>query len=146
MLKPILIALAAGAVLPVQALINGRLSAGLGSPLMAGNVSFLVAALALAALQMALGHPLPSAQQAASVPLWIWLGGLLGVVYVVGAIVSVGAIGTTSAICLVIAGQIGAALVVDRFGLLGAAGNPVSLLRLCGAGLVVVGAIVAVRG
>ena len=146
MLKPILIALAAGAVLPVQALINGRLSSALGSPLMAGNISFLVAALTLALLQLVLGHPLPSAQQLASVPAWIWLGGMLGVVYVVGAIISVGAIGTTSAISLIIAGQIGAALLADHFGLFGAAGNSVGLLRLCGAGLVVIGAIMAVRG
>jgi transporter family-2 protein len=146
MLKPVLIALLAGAVLPVQALINGRLSGGLGSPLAAASVSFFVAMIALVAAQLFLRTPLPSIGQAASIPVWIWLGGLLGAVYVTGAIVSVGAIGTTTAICFVIAGQIGAALLVDRFGLLGAASHPLSLAKLCGATLVLAGAVIAVRG
>ncbi|CAN5424224.1 DMT family transporter [soil metagenome] len=142
----ILIALAAGAVLPVQALINGRLSVGLGSAFMAGNISFFVATLGLLVAQLVMQQPLPSGAQASAVPLWAWFGGLLGAIYVVGAIVSVGAIDTTSAICLIIAGQIAAALVVDQFGLLSAASHPLTLLRLFGAGLVVTGAIIVLRG
>ena len=146
MLKAVLIALVAGSVLPIQALINGRLAAGLGSPLTAAGISFLVATLALMAAQLLLRTPLPPIEQAASIPGWVWLGGLLGAIYVTGAIVSVGALGTTTAICLVIAGQIGAALLVDRFGVLGASGHPLGLSRLFGAGLVLAGAIIAVRG
>lgn len=142
----ILIALAAGAVLPVQALINGRLSASFGSAFMAGNISLLISTLALLLVQFATHQPFPSVEQAASVPAWAWFGGLLGVVYVVGAIFSVGAIGTTSAICLIIAGQIGAALIVDQLGILGAASNPLTWLRLFGAGLVVAGAVIVIRG
>lgn len=146
MLKPVLTALAAGAVLPIQALVNGRLAAGLGSPLVAASISFLVATLALVAAQLLFGAPLPPQEQAASLPVWVWLGGLLGAIYVTGAIVSVGAIGATAAICLIIAGQIGAALLVDRFGLLGASSHPLGLLRLCGAGLVLAGAVIAMWG
>lgn len=146
MLKAVLIALVAGSVLPIQALVNGRLAAGLGNPLTAAGISFLVATLALMAAQLLLRTPLPPMEQAVSIPGWVWLGGLLGAIYVTGAIVSVGALGTTTAICLVIAGQIGAALLVDRFGVLGASSHPLGLLRLFGAGLVLAGAIIAVRG
>ncbi|MGB3899664.1 MAG: DMT family transporter [Mesorhizobium sp.] len=145
-MKYVLVALAAGAVLPVQALINSRLSAGVGGALLAGNISFFVAAFVLAAIQLGMNQPLPSIAQISSVPLWAWIGGALGAVYVVGSIQSVGAIGTTSAICLIIAGQIAAALVVDRFGLLGAVGHPLTLLRLFGACLVLAGAVIVVRG
>lgn len=146
MQKYVLIALAAGAVLPVQALINGRLSAGVGGALLAGNISFFVATLVLAVVQLGTNQPLPSMAQISAVPLWAWVGGALGAVYVVGSILSVGAIGTTSAICLIIAGQIAAAIIVDRFGLIGAVGHPLTLPRLFGACLVLAGAVLVVRG
>lgn len=146
MQKYVLMALAAGAVLPVQALINGRLSAGVGGAFLAGNISFFVSALVLALIQLGMNQPLPSLAQVSAIPPWAWIGGALGTVYIVGSIISVGAIGTTSAICLVIAGQIAAALIVDRFGLLGAVGHPLTLFRLFGACLVVVGAVIVVRG
>jgi len=144
-------AVLAGIVLPIQALINGRLSAGLGNALLAANVSFVVASIALAVLQLGLaqtgiGQSLPSLSRMGAIPAWAWFGGLLGAVYVVGAIVSVGAIGTTTAICLIIAGQIAAALVVDQFGFLSAASHPLTLTRLIGAALVGIGAVVVLRG
>jgi transporter family-2 protein len=142
----IILALAAGIVLPIQAIINGRLSAAVGNPFFAANISFVVAAIGLILIQLVLRQSLPSMDRLSAVPLWAWFGGLLGVVYVVGAIVSVGNIGTTSAICLIITGQIAGALIVDQFGLLGAGSNPISAFRLFGAALVVGGAVIVVRG
>lgn len=124
-------------------------SPGLGNALLAANVSFIVAAVALVVLQLGLaqigiGQGMPSLPRMQAIP--AWFGGLLGAVYVVGAISSVGAIGTTTAICLIIAGQIGAALVVDQFGLLSAASHPLTFMRLTGAALVGIGAVVVLRG
>jgi bacterial/archaeal transporter family-2 protein len=138
------LAITAGAVLPLQALINGRLAAGLGGSLPAANVSFAVAAVALVVLQVALRLQLPNGPQVASVPLWAWLGGLLGVVYVAGAIVSVGAMGAAAAVCLMVAGQIGAALLIDQFAILGAPDHPVTLLRVFGAILVAAGTAIVI--
>ena len=142
----VVIALLAGIVLPVQALVNGRLSTGLSSAFLAANISFIVAAIGLVLIQLVLHQPLPSLARMGTIPFWAWLGGLLGVVYVVGAIMSVGAIGTTTAICLIITGQIAGALIIDQFGLLGAVSHSLTVLRLFGAGLVVAGAILVLRG
>ncbi|MHA6642802.1 DMT family transporter [Mesorhizobium sp. A623] len=76
--KYILMALAAGAVLPIQALINGRLSAGVGGAFLAGNISFVVSALVLALIQLGMNHPLPSLGQVSAIPLWAWVGGGAG--------------------------------------------------------------------
>ncbi|WP_374379619.1 DMT family transporter [Dongia sp.] len=141
----VILALAAGIVLPIQALINGRLSSAVGSPFLAANISFVAAALGLILIQLVLRQPLPAADRLSAVPVWAWFGGLLGVVYVVGAIISVGHIGTTTAICLIIAGQMAGALLVDHFGLLGANSNPISVFRLFGAALVACGAVIVVR-
>lgn len=138
------LAIAAGAVLPIQAIINGRLAAGLGGPLPAANVSFAVAAAALVALQILMRQSLPQGGQIASVPYWAWLGGFLGVVYLASAIVSVRSMGAASAVCLMIAGQICAALLIDRFAVLGVADHPVTLLRLFGALLVAAGAAIVI--
>jgi len=140
------VALLAGIVLPIQAIINRRLSVGVDNPFLAANISFIVAAIGLVVIQLILHQPLPTSARLSAIPLWAWFGGLLGVVYVVGAIVSVGAMGATTAICLIIAGQIAGALLVDQFGILGAASNPLTLMRLCGAGLVVAGAVLVLRG
>lgn len=136
------LAIAAGAVLPIQALINGRLALGLGGPLPAANVSFAVAAVVLVAVQLVLRHSLPNGSQIAAIPLWAWLGGCFGVIYVAGAIVSVGSLGAAAAVCLMVAGQIGAALLADQFAILGVADHPVTLPRLLGAVLVAIGATI----
>lgn len=142
----ILVALVAGAVLPLQAILNGHLSRGLGSAFLGSNVSFLTATIALALLQVVLRTPMPSGAQIAGIaPVW-WLGGVLGAVYVTGAITSVGTLGPGTAICLIVAGQICAALAIEHFGIAGATAQPVSLLRLGGAAMVLAGAVVVLRG
>ena len=140
----IFVALAAGLVLPIQALINGRLAAGVGGAFVASNISFLVAAVVLLLVQLVLGKPLPSLAQLASVPALYWIGGALGAVYVTGAITSVSALGPTAAICLIIAGQILGALTVDYFGILAATAKSMSILRILGALLVMAGAVLVV--
>lgn len=139
----IVIALLAGMVLPIQAIINGRLATGLGGAFIASNISFIVAALVLIAVQLALGKPFPTTSQIASVPPIYWLGGALGAIYVTGAITSVGHLGATSAICLIIAGQILGAIVVDHFGIL-TSSTSISPLRAIGAMAVLGGAVLVV--
>ena len=54
------LAFAAGAVLPLQALINARLGARLGGPLWAATVSFAVGTLALLFFQLLTRAPAPA--------------------------------------------------------------------------------------
>jgi len=140
----IFVALIAGMVLPIQALINGRLAAGVGGAFAASTISFLIAALVLLLVQLLMGKPLPAFAQVASVPAIYWIGGALGAVYVTGAITSVGTLGPTVAICLIIAGQIIGAVAVDYFGILSTTTNTMSLTRVVGALLVTAGAVLVV--
>ena len=140
----IVVALAAGLVLPIQAMINGRLASGIGGAFVASNVSFLVAAIVLLLVQLFLGKPFPTAAQITSVPLIYWLGGALGAIYVTGAITSVSALGPTAAICLIIAGQILGAVTVDYFGILASTAKAISQMRVLGALIVLAGAVIVV--
>src|ERR687887_74601 len=84
----LLLAAAAGAMLPVQAGVNAQLARFVGGPVRASFVSFLVGTIALLALSVAILKPLPSGSKLGTAPWWVWVGGLLGAFYVVGVIVS----------------------------------------------------------
>ena len=140
----IFVAILAGIILPIQALINGRLAEGVGGIVMASMLSFTIAALLLAFSQLIIGKTFPSFDQITTVPLLYWIGGFLGAVYVTGAITSVNALGATTAMCLIISGQILGALVVDYFVVVSATKILINIPRFIGAFLVLTGAILVV--
>ena len=82
---------------------------------------------------------------AVAVPKWFWLGAVLGV-FVVGAITLAGAkTGATATVALLIAGQLGAAVAVDRFGWFGVEKVAVTWPRVAGVALLAVGALLTLR-
>jgi transporter family-2 protein len=139
-----IMAILVGSILPLQALINARLGQVTQGPLFASTVSFLVGTLALC---MALGVfrvALPSMQVISNVPLWAWLGGVLGAVYVLTATLLIPRLGAAALICLVVLGQIIGSLMLDHFGVLHSP-KPIDAMRLLGGALVVVGAALVVQ-
>jgi transporter family-2 protein len=131
--------LAAGFGLTVQVAMNAQLRKFLQSANSAALVSFLVGALALAALVIGLRTPVPPRDTLASVPVWAWFGGLLGAFYVASSTVIAVELGATSLLALALLGQLSTALVIDHFGWLGMPVNPVTLTRIAGVALLAVG-------
>jgi transporter family-2 protein len=111
-------AVMAGALLPLQALINGRLGAHLANPLWAGALQNIVGAVAMVAVALALRAQFPSAAQLSSPPLWAWLGGAMGATYVLIALIATPRLGAGAAIVAMIGGQMAASLLLDHFGVL----------------------------
>jgi transporter family-2 protein len=144
MLPLLLLAVVAGAVLPVQAGINAQLRTTLGNPLAATLVSFLVGTVALAVVALGARVPLPAADTLARAPWWHWTGGLLGAVYVAMMILLAPRLGAATLIAAVVAGQMLTSLALDHYALVGFAVHPVSLQRLVGAALVI-GGVALVR-
>jgi transporter family-2 protein len=130
----IALALAAGAVLPIQGAINAQLRADLDAPVATGAFSFLIATAAmlavLAAVPRAAVKPAPAALR--HLPWWGWLGGLCGATYVISVFVLIPEIGAASTIALTIAGQQLASVLVDRHGLLRLPRRPIPPIRLLG--------------
>ena len=60
-------------------------------------------------------------------PWWALVGGLLGAVYVTVALVAVRTLGASGLTAVVIAGQLAISVVIDRFGLLGVAKQPIGV-------------------
>jgi transporter family-2 protein len=134
----------AGALLPLQALINGRLGAHLGSPIWAGALQNVIGAVVMVTVAFVLRAQFPSAGQLAGPPAWAWLGGALGATYVMVALLATPRLGAGPAVVAMIAGQLTASLVLDHFGVLHAR-RPIDWSAVLGVVLVASGAAIILR-
>ena len=137
----LLFALAGGAMLPIQAGINAQLSDWLGSPVRASFVSFAVGTAALLAVMLVAARAWPSGQKLQDAPWWLWIGGLLGSVYVLASVVTAPRLGAAGFIAVILAGQSVCSLVLDHFGWVGFQERPASPGRLAGVVLVAAGVL-----
>jgi transporter family-2 protein len=133
------LALAAGAVLPIQGAINAQLRADLDAPIATGAFSFLVATAAMLAVLAAVPRRRQKPTALRRLPWWGWLGGLCGAVYVTSVFLLIPEIGTAPTIALTVAGQQLASVLVDRHGLLRLPRRPIPPTRLLGVGLLLAG-------
>lgn len=140
----IIAAFMAGAILPLQTLINGRLAGFYGSAVLAAATSFQIGAVALFAYHLLSRSPV-NTFRFADAPAWFWAGGFLGTIYMVGVTATVSKLGAASMMSLVILGQISAALLLDHFGVLAQVYHPVSIYRLVGAVMVFAGVWLVTR-
>ncbi|MCQ9423406.1 DMT family transporter [Pseudomonas sp. LJDD11] len=134
-------ALAAGALVPFQAGSNAALGRALGHPLWATVGSLLISLLVIVPALLAARPPLPALSQAAALPLWAWLGGVAGVVYITCALLLTPRLGATGFIACVIAGQMLSSLLIDHFGLMGLAVKEANVGRLAGIVVMFVGVL-----
>src|SRR5262245_2617294 len=139
----ILLALLAGAVLPLQGAINGLLRSGIGAPFVVGTISFAVATLSMLVVLLVsialTDAPKPHLDGLATMPWWGWLGALCGATYVTTVFTAIPSIGTAAAVGLTVAGQQIASLCVDRDGWLRLPRRDISGLRFGGVALLLVG-------
>lgn len=141
------LALLAGAVLPVQGSVNALLRYDLGgAPFAVGATSFVVATIAMAAallLSVALPWtPRPSMGGVPAMPWWGWLGGFAGATYVTTVFTAIPVIGAAAAVGLTVAGQQVVSIFVDMFGWFRLPKRPVSGVRLFGVALLLAGVAV----
>lgn len=138
----ILLMVMAGTGVAAQIVINAQLRVVAGTTLWATNICFavsLLAGLAVLAFATVFAHePLP-APDLWRAPSWVWLGGLGGAVYVIAAVLLTRRLGAAVLSAAGVLGQIGAAMLIDHYGWLGAPVQRLSAPRVVGAALLVVG-------
>jgi transporter family-2 protein len=140
---PILLVFVAGWMIALQAPTNAMLAKAGGSPVLAALISFAVGTAALLVAWL-FTRTRVSAAAFGTLPWYAWVGGLYGAVYVGVAAYAAPRIGVASLLTIVIAGQILMALLLDHFGALGLPREPINIVRVAGA-LLVVGGVVLVR-
>ena len=139
----IILGILAGIGLPIQTSINTKLRKKVGTPYNASLVSFVVALIFLVLLLIVTGEgislPLESLVKE---PLWIWAGGICGVIFLTGNILLLSKVGSVQTVILPVLGQILMGLIVDSFGLFYAERSELTLLRVVGAVLVILGVLI----
>ena len=113
----LVLALVAGAMTGVQPALNGQVGAKTGEPLVATVVNFVggTAGLALAlAIEHLAGHAWTAPPAPWSQPV-LWLGGTIGVAFILAAVIVVRPLGVLLLSLLTTAGQLTGALLVDVF-------------------------------
>ena len=137
-----LMAFAIGVVVPLQAAVNNQLKLLLGgSTVLAAMISFAVGTISLALLAVFSGQKFSGLTQLARGEWWMFVGGLLGAFFVFGTTLLAPRLGVATMLSLIIAGQVCASLLFDRFGWLSMPLRDINLPRLAGAALVVAGVL-----
>ena len=141
----LLLAIAAGAMMPTQAAINNKLSAVVESPILAAFISFFVGTITLFVYAIASGTPIGNLVSAREAPPIAWIGGILGAFFVTATVVLVPRLGVAMTFSTIIAGQMLVTLVIDHYGLLGVPVKEISLGRVAGILLITAGVVLIRR-
>jgi len=131
---------ALGVCIVFQALLNARLGHVASLNSYSALMSFLVGIPPVVVYFLVESRFLHSGTISAA-PWYLYLGGILGAVYIIVIIFTVQRIGAASVLSTVVASQVLASVVVDHFGILGTPTHAVSPGRIAGALLIVAGSV-----
>ena len=141
-----LLAAGSGALVVIQASINGELRGLVGDPYRTALISTTVSTIFLFTLSaVATGRPVPAGSVFSDAPWWMWIGGVLGAVYVAAAAVLISKLGSAVLFTIVIFGQLVMAVLMDQYGWIGLEKHPVTAQRIGGIALVLLGVVLVRR-
>lgn len=137
----VIVALLSGAVLPIQAGLNARLGAAGQNAVYASTISFVVGTIGLI-IYILITRQSVSLSGLREVPVYIWLGGLLGAFYVTAIVLLFPKLGPGLTFGLVVAGQMVVSILLEHFKVLVANPSPISFMKVLGVALVVIGVVI----
>jgi bacterial/archaeal transporter family-2 protein len=132
-----------GGLIALQAPINSGLGKTIGT-FPAAAVSFIVGTLVLIGIVLVSGE-VGSISGITHVKAQYLIGGLLGAAYVTTVLVTVRTLGAGGVTAATVAGQLTAAVIIDRLGILGLEGKPITLVRMLGVLLLFAGTVLVIR-
>ena len=140
----VILTAATGGLVALQAPVNSILGRAIGT-WQAAFVSFAIGTVALAAIAALATGGLGQVSGVRNVS-WVYLtGGLLGAAYVTTILVTVRTLGAGGIVAATIAGQLAISVVIDHFGLVGVAKQPITALKILGITLLALGTYLVVR-
>lgn len=141
-----LAAILVGAIVSTQPAMNAILARAIGSAIGASAISIAVAFISVLIVVALVGAGRMNVATLGTVPWWIYLAGVAGAIFVVGGVVIAPVTGTLIFFVCIIAGQLIGSAVTDHFGAFGLEVRQISVSRIAGIILVLLGAILAARG
>jgi transporter family-2 protein len=131
----------AGALLPVQAGLNGKMGQAIHSPVWASLISFAVGLIAMIGYVMVTKQPI-HLQGIKDVPTVTWVAGALGAIYVTTVVLAFPKLGPALTFGLIVAGQLFISLALDHFNILVHAQHSINPWRIMGMLLIVAGVVI----
>lgn len=128
-----------GALQTCGAAMNSQLYKHVINPWLAAAISAVVVAFFFVAAFLLKPKPLPTAQDAASMPWWALIGGLVGAVQVYAGLTLVHRVGAGIFMGLTVTAALIMSLVIDHFGWLRVHPHPITPGRALGGVLLVLG-------
>jgi bacterial/archaeal transporter family-2 protein len=138
------ITLVGGIAGTVQVALMGRFGDRVGVVPAFAFAALVTAAIGLVLL-LATRRSLAGYSHGVDSPRWMWLGGLMGAIVVLGITFAAPRIGTTSTVGIFVFAQFAAAAVFDRYGFFGVDRIPLGALRLAGLVLLGLGAALTLK-
>ena len=135
---------AAGIAGAVQVAVMGRFGEQVGA-IEALAFSLLLSTLIASVALLAARGSVSGFADAFRAPKWLWLGAFMGAFIVLTITVAAPRLGVVAVTALLIAGQLGTAVLIDRFGLFGVERIPLAWPRVAGIALLVAGAALTLR-
>lgn len=140
-----LFAVAAGAMMAMQTAINGTLGVVLKSPIHAAFVSFSIGVFLLLLVNIVISTHFSDvrlAVQQGKHYWWIWIGGIIGALYILGSSWLVPLIGTGQVVILALFGQLSFSALIEHFGLLESVSVRVTRSKAIGLTVMFIGVLV----
>jgi bacterial/archaeal transporter family-2 protein len=130
-----------GCVLTLHLAMNAQVGAILKNPRMGNAIFWFIGACMAIAIGLTEWDPTVFSRLK-EVPLWLLTAGLMGGALVFGIAYTMPRLGVGTAVVVMIAGQIISGLVFSHFGLFGSPVEPISIVKICGALLLISGVAV----
>lgn len=141
----ILIAVLIGSLMPLQVVVNGELSRLTTNSYLAAFVSFATGASALGIILLFRGSPGAEFKKLFEASPHLYLGGILGALFVLSSIYFVPRIGATMMFMAFITGQLLMSVILDHYGLFGLHKIPLNWTRSAGIILLFAGLFLVIR-
>jgi transporter family-2 protein len=140
----ILMAVVIGILMPVQAGLNAELTRHLKHPYMGAFLSLSIGSVMIF-LMIFLNGSYADFKRVTQTPPHLFLGGILGAIFVSSSLYLIPKMGATALICAFMTGQLIGSVLLDHFGLLGLPSYPLSIQRILGIFLLFSGLLLVVR-
>ena len=138
------LAFTAGIAGAVQVAVMGRFGERVGA-IEALAFSLLLSTLVATVAMVAFRGSLAGFGEALRAPKWLWVGALMGAFIVLTITIAAPRIGIVAVSALLIAGQLGTAVAIDRYGLFGVDRIGLAWPRVAGIALLVLGAALTLK-
>lgn len=137
----VILAIICGAVFPLQAGLNNKLTKVTLNPIVTTFFSVMISFLTILIYALFTQQKFPSLSKLTDAPFYVWFAGMLGTLYVASIIYLVPRLGLAFSFSLVVAGQMAMSLFLDHYGVFGIR-EPITSGRIVGTLFIVIGVIV----